>query len=253
MIFLFLAFEVVLWGLSSPDGLALGPDGTVYIAEENAGLVTALAPDGSVYTAMNGLDNPEGVAWHSEYGLLVVEDVRNGRLVSSLAGTLQDSIPNPEGVAVCPGGDIYYTWAYIGGPTGICRWTPQGPDSIVSLPVGFMLGGITVGPDGMLYACNETPVIGLVISVIRVNPFNGMWWPYAGGISSAEGLRFAPDGETLMVAGEDHGEVIAVTPDGETSVFASGLAAIEDILFMPDSSMLVTDDGRGKLIRIPWP
>jgi sugar lactone lactonase YvrE len=250
---LVLAFEVFLGGLSSPDGLALGPDGTVYVAEEKAGVVTAISPEGEVYTAMNGLSDPEGVAWHPEYELLVVEDVRAGRLISSVAGTLQDSIPNPEGVVVCQSGEIYYTWAQIGGPTGICRWTPQNPDSIITLPVGFMLGGITCGPDNMLYASNETPVIGLVISVIRVNPDTRMWWPYAGGISSAEGLRFAPDGRTLMVAGEDLGKVVAVSPEGETSVFASGLMAIEDILFLPDSSMLVTDDGRGKILRIPWP
>lgn len=250
---LLLAFPVFLDGLRSPDGLALGPDGTVYVAEETAGKVTGITPDGVVFTLMQNLHSPEGVAWHPEHGVLVVEDVPRGRLMSSASGVLAESIPNPEGVAVGTEGMIYITWARIGGPTGILRWTPGGTEPVLALPRGFMLSGLTAGPDGMLYACNEMPFSGLLVSVIRVNPVTGAWWPYAGGIPSAEGLRFAPDGTTLMVAAEETGEVIAVTPEGETSVFASGLGYLEDLLFLPDGTLLVTDDDQGRILKVPWP
>lgn len=250
---LLLAFDVLLGGLAGPDGLASAPDGTLFVAEEGAGVVRGIAPDGTVFTAMMGLESPEGIAWHPELGVLAVEDVRHGRLVSSAAGVLQEGIPSPEGVAASPEGDIYYTWARNGGPTGISRWTPEGPEPVVTLPRGFMLSGLTVGPDGVLYASNEMPVTGLMVSVIAVHPGTGAWLPYAGGIPSAEGLRFSPDGRTLMVACEEYGAVMQVTPEGVTSVFASGFGSIEDILFLPEGDMLVTDDAAGCVFRVPFP
>lgn len=250
---LFLAFDVFLGGLASPDGLAMASDGTVFVAEEAAGVVRGISPDGTVFTAMAGLESPEGIAWHPELGLLAVEDVPQGRLVSSVRGVLRDGIHYPEGVAVCPDGEVYYTWALVGGPTGINRWTPDGCVPIVTLPRGFMLSGIAVGPDGVLYACNEMPVTGLLVSVIAACPDGGAWLPYAGGIPSAEGLRFSPDGGTLMVASEENGSVIAVTPSGETSVFASGFGSVEDMIFLPEGDMLVTDDEAGCIYRVPFP
>lgn len=248
---LVLAFELFLGGLSSPDGLALAPDGTVFVSEEASGTVTGITADGTVFMAMMDLNSPEGIAWHPELGILAVEDVPQGRLVSSVEGVLSRRIPNPEGVAVSLQGDVYYTWARMGGPTGICRWTPQGSDSVVTLPRGFMLSGLTVGPDGNLYACNETPVSGLLVSVIAVCPRTGAWLPYAGGIPSAEGLRFTPGDRTLIVASEELGSLVAVSPDGETSVAATGFGSIEDVIFLPCGDMLVTDDSAGSVFRVP--
>ncbi len=248
-----LAFELFLGGLSSPDGLALAFDGTVFVSEEASGAVRGIAPDGTVFTAMMDLDSPEGIAWHPDLGILAVEDVPRGRLVSSVEGVLSRRIPNPEGVAVSLQGDVYYTWARMGGPTGICRWTPQGPDSVVTLPRGFMLSGLTVGPDGNLYACNETPISGLLVSVIAVCPRTGVWLPFAGGIPSAEGLRFSLEDRTLIVVSEELGSLFAVSPEGATSEAASGFGSIEDVIFLPCGDMLVTDDSAGSIFRVPAP
>lgn len=245
-----LAFELFLGGLSSPDGLALASDGTVFVSDEAEGTVTGITPDGTVFTAMIELDCPEGIAWHPELGILAVEDVPRGRLVSSVEGVLSRRIPNPEGVAVSVQGDVYYTWARMGGPSGICRWTPQGPDSVVTLPEGFMLSGLTAGPDGNLYACNETPISGLLVSVIAVCPRTGVWLPFAGGIPSAEGLRFAPLDRTLFVVSEETGSIVAVAPGGGTCEAATGFGSIEDVIFLPCGDMLVTDDSAGSVFRV---
>lgn len=246
-------YTVYADGLASPDGLTRSHEGIVFVSEERAGIVTGFTPTGARFTVMDGLANPEGIAWHPRWGILVVEDVPRGRLLSSVAGTLQEGIPNPEGVVVTEDGTIYYTWAHIGGPTGICRWQPHRPDTLLALPLGFMLSGLALGPDEHLYACNESPVVGSILSVVRVNPETLDWLPYAGGIPSAEGLAFTPDGKTLMVASENEGNVIAVSEDGEASVFASVGSTIEGIMFMPDGSMLITDDGRGKILELEWP
>lgn len=250
---LVLAFDVFLGGLSSPDGLALASDGTVFVSDEASGEVRGIAPDGTVFTAMMDLECPEGIAWHPELGIIAVEDIPRGRLVSSVSGVLSRRIPNPEGVAVSLQGDVYYTWASMGGPTGICRWTAGGADSVVTLPTGFMLSGLTVGPDGNLYACNETPISGLLVSVVAVCPRTGAWLPYAGGIPSAEGLRFAPGSRTLIVVSEETGSLVAVSSDGTTAAAASGFGSIEDVIFLPCGDMLVTDDSAGSVFRVPAP
>lgn len=246
-------YDVFADDLHSPDGLAISPGGIVYVSEERAGRVTGFTPEGTRFTVIDGLSSPEGIAWDPVFGILVVEDVPAGRLVSSALGVLQENIPNPEGVVVTGSGDICYTWAHLGGPSGICRWTPQGPDTLLRLPLGFMLSGITEGPDRLLYACIETPVVSRFISVVQLNPVTGDWLPFASGIFSAEGLRFSPDGETLMVASESEGQIIAVDSRGETSVYADAGSTIEGILFLPDGSMIVTDDGRGKILRFSGP
>jgi sugar lactone lactonase YvrE len=247
---LVLAFDVFLGSLASPDGLAMGPDGTVYVAQESSGQVTAVTPEGAVYTAMTGLECPEGLAWHPELGILAVEDKPGGSLVSSVRGILQSGLANPEGVAVDSGGSVFYTWAHVGGPTGICRWTEDGPVAILTLPRGFMLSGITAGSDGMIYACNEMPLTGILASVIAVSPGTGVWMPCASGIPGAEGLRFTPDGGALMVVSEQTGSVFRVVPGEEAEVCVSGLGSVEDVMFLPSGAMLVSDDGAGAVFRV---
>ena len=245
-----LVFDVFLGSLAGPDGLALGPDGTLFVAQESSGEVVAVAPDGTVYVAMIGLESPEGLAWHPELGLLVVEDRPGGSLVSSVRGVLQAGLSNPEGVTVDSRGRVFYTWARIGGPTGICRWTEEGPVPVLTLPGGFMLSGITTGPDGLLYACNEMPVSGLLGSVIVVSPETRIWMPYAGGIPDAEGLRFTPDGRALMVTSEQTGSVFRVVPEEGARVCVSGLRSLEDVIFLPSGEMLVSDDAVGAVLRV---
>ena len=244
--------DVFTEDLHSPDGLAFFPEGTVYVAEETAGRVSGLSPGGTRFTVLDDLSSPEGIAWDPSFGILVVEDVPQGRLISSAKGVLQESIPNPEGVTVANDGTVYYTWARHGGPSGICAWDPQGPDTVLTLPVGFMLSGIIQGPDLMLYSCIETPLVSRFVSVIQVDPSTGDWLPYAAGIASAEGLRFSPDGETLMVASESTGQVVAVDRNGEVMICIEVGSSIEDIIFLPDGSMLVSSDETGEILRFPF-
>lgn len=245
--------DVFAEGLHSPDGLAFFPEGTVYVAEETAGRVSGITSGGTIFSVLEDLSSPEGIAWDPSFGILVVEDVPQGRLISSAKGVLQESIPNPEGVTVANDGTIYYTWARHGGPSGICAWDPNGPDSILTLPVGFMLSGMIQGPDLMLYACIETPLVSRFVSVIQVHPATGDWLPYAAGIPSAEGLRFSPDGETLMVASESTGQVVEIDHHGNVSICLEVGSSIEDILFLPDGSMLVSSDETGEILRFQTP
>lgn len=64
---------VVLGGLAYPNGLDIGPDGFIYVAENNASRVRRVNPDTGEFSVVAvGLDNPNGVAFGPDPGLLYV-------------------------------------------------------------------------------------------------------------------------------------------------------------------------------------
>ena len=64
---------VVLGGLLYPNGLDIGPDGFVYVAENSAGRVRRINPDTGEFTIVAiGLEGPNGVAFTDDPGLLYI-------------------------------------------------------------------------------------------------------------------------------------------------------------------------------------
>jgi DNA-binding beta-propeller fold protein YncE len=105
-----------------PLGLALGPDGTIYVADALRKQVVAFAPDGAVraaYGSKETLGRPTATAVDGERGLLYVADTSAHRVqVFSLAGGAllrtigrRGSGPGefnfPEALTVAPDGSLY--------------------------------------------------------------------------------------------------------------------------------------------------
>lgn len=65
--------EVVLGGLLYPNGLDVGPDGFIYVAENSAGRVRRINPDtGEFSIVANGLYGPNGVAFSDDPHVLYI-------------------------------------------------------------------------------------------------------------------------------------------------------------------------------------
>ena len=100
-------------GLNGADGLAFGPDGLLYVAEEKAGQVTQIGANGLKTAVLTNLTNPEGIAFDTAGNLYVVEDTGNGRLLQRTPGgtvtTLASTLRAPEGVAIGADGRAYVT------------------------------------------------------------------------------------------------------------------------------------------------
>lgn len=127
--------------LQSPKGLAIGPDGALYIADagharvrkiDSAGRISTVAGTGSagfsgdnVSATRARLDRPEGLSFGPD-GILYIADAGNNRIfkvengiLSTVAGTggsglsgdgqpaTQADLNSPRGVAVGPDGAIY--------------------------------------------------------------------------------------------------------------------------------------------------
>ncbi|MCB9107875.1 MAG: hypothetical protein H6633_27025 [Anaerolineales bacterium] len=105
--------------LVAPHGLAFGPDGYLYAAEESPGRVSRIDPNGAVTPILTGLTGPEGIAFDGDGNMYVVEDVDEGRVVKKVAGssatsgtTLAGGLDAPEDIIwVDNGGDgtLYLT------------------------------------------------------------------------------------------------------------------------------------------------
>lgn len=244
-------------GLSSPDGLAFGGDGRLYVAEETAGRVSQIGPTGLVTPVLTGLSNPEGIAFDSDGNLYVVEDVLTAaRLIRRTPGgvtnTITSALVGSEGVVVAPNGMIYVTESnveeFISDPTQAMSArsyvTAVSSTSIVtrmvtSQPIVSQDGldfyieflsfsGIALGADGLLYVGNESS--GLSES--------GTQLPFTYIVTTTK-------------------SVMAVDPvTMNDTLFGSNLVGVEGVRFAPDGQfpLFVAEEdlgsGSGRLSRI---
>src|SRR5512146_508923 len=75
---------VIASNLSSPDDLAAGPGGAIYISNTSTGSIDKLAPDGSVQTVVTGLKAPEGMIYLPGDVLVIAEQGENHLLKLAL-------------------------------------------------------------------------------------------------------------------------------------------------------------------------
>jgi sugar lactone lactonase YvrE len=166
-------------------GLAVGVDGTVFVAAAGDGRVIRISADGVTETVADGLGRPTGVAI-SDAGVCFVTDAETGQILSvggdgAIAG---DGFQSPQGIAAV--GDTLYVLDAdakqlvalhpgsgerqiicdalpIGDPSGT-RHTPLCGDALVPGPLSGMCD-LAVGGDGDLYVAANGD--GSVIKLAR--------------------------------------------------------------------------------------
>ena len=231
--------------LNDPVGLALGSDGTIYVADRAAHRVRAIAPDGIIATvAGTGVAGPSGDG-----------------------GPATDAgLGDPIAVAVAPNGDLY-----IADSDGIRRVSggvittfvaggrqAQGGFEIDGRPVNLTPSAVAVGTDGHVYVADFSPKALAEFdadgTVLRV--WKGLYVGWAGlapdpggGVLVADYGNFAVDqvrgGELMVVTRFSRGSVPGLAGTFRPSAVGTG----------PDGSISALDDGRsggsiGALLRI---
>jgi len=276
-------------GLLSPDGLAFSPAGVLHVAEETAGRVSKVGPTGGITPVITGLTNPEGIVFDDTGNLYVVEDTQAGRLIkrasSGLTTTLATDLDAPEGVVWASDNTLYVTESNIefanpgdlrtrlaavsssGVVTRIITHTPTISGTDVTF---WSYAGLTVGPDGLLYATNEisgqeiqavvipgvlTFILFTTDSIFAVDPATGAWTLFASNLVSSEGLSFSASGEfPLYVAEEDigsgAGRLSRVAPDGTHTPLCTGFFSIEDVAVDQKGWLYVSEDTSGLVILV---
>ncbi len=207
--------------LFDPEGVAVGPDGSLYIAETNNHKVWRVDPSGLIYavagTGVSGfsgdagaatsarLNHPQRVAVGSD-GSVYIADINNYRVRKV----------KPDGTIVTVAGSGSGGYSGDGGPATSAALQPN---------------GISIGPDGSLYIGDLTQArvrrvdASGVINTVAGNGlpgFTGDNGPAGSArISAKTDVAAAPDGN-LYIADTNNARVRRVAIDGTITTVAGG-------------------------------
>jgi sugar lactone lactonase YvrE len=193
--------------LAGPEGIAVGPDGTVYIADYLSNRIFRMQNDGTLATFAGGgllyegpakkanIFGPVGIAVRSDGDIFFAENpgatirrIDHGGYLSTYAAQHPGGTAlSPWGVAISPSGSLY---ASMGG--GVALIHPDGlisPISLAAVPAPAVWPGyITFDSAGNLYVSDMAPAS----SSVQLTPVA------TGGCRI---LRIAPDNSVAVIAG----------------------------------------------------
>jgi sugar lactone lactonase YvrE len=215
-------------GLSDPEGLAIGPDGNVYVSSFNTNEIlryngtTGAFMGVFVSAGLGGLGGPEDLVFGPDGNVYVVSYGTHSVLrYNGTTGAFMD------------------TFASGGG---------------LQLPFG-----LAFGPDGHLYVAGTQSR-----NILRYNGTTGAFTgefvpPGSGGLAEPIDVAFGPDGHLYVtsnaVGGKQDGQVLRY--DGTTGAFinafvpagSGGLSAGRGLAFGPDGNLYVTDLFNDRILR----
>jgi glycosidase len=273
------AVEVVAQeGLGAPEGLAFGP-GTngwstdLYVGDETMDRIVRIGAAGSQAVLASSATlcrKPEGLAFDraGQYGNTLLTADENQYVQTTSAGTpsafgTTTASASVGTIAVAPAGP------FLGRAFGssndndrIERIETNGTRTVFATgiggPEGLAFGPATGGWTGDLYVADAS----LTAYAASINGVGGVWRVAADGTKSlfkadpalagASALAFDLGGDfggALYVMDIVNERVLAVTPAGAVSVFATGfgnLFASGGLAFGPDGSFYVADTGSGQ-------
>ncbi|MEA2828414.1 MAG: trimeric autotransporter adhesin [Actinomycetota bacterium] len=192
--------------LFSPAGIAVAPDGTVYVSDSGNNRVRRIDPSGTITTVAGN-----GVAGASGDG---------GPAVSA-------SLTNPAALALSPEGSLFFLEGNTGrvrrvGPDGIITTLVSAVESNDDLVVGPV--NLAIDPAGVLYLADAD-------RILRVDADGGVSIAVGGGAETADGADarssrlsglgpIAFDGDSLVFGEKDR--IRTVGPTGRVTTIAGG-------------------------------
>ena len=211
--------------LKGPRGLAVGPDGNVYIGDRENNRIVVMSPDGNVVRT-----------WGKR--------ARDGQPLAP------DDFKDIVDLAIGPNGNIYVMDL---GANRLQVFDPQGnlQDSIPGTDLGSALGnGIAVGPDGTIYVA-ETAGDAVEVVAPRTGTGNLLVATLTGGaslekLSQPVDVVADPTGSGLIYVADLKNRIVQIFPDGSigktwplvvgTNIGGSRLAisASGSVLYMSD-------------------
>ncbi|NUU24853.1 MAG: hypothetical protein HOV68_25610 [Streptomycetaceae bacterium] len=245
--------------VQSPDDVAVGPDGNLYVTNALKKSVVRMAPDGSARTTVaadvtDGVTGPNGIAFASD-GRLFVSDLafdpaHPGGLWQvdprgvAVPAQLTRQLRVPEGFGMASDGLAYVPEYYAG---QIAVVDPGDPTSATRIPAQFqgLVSAVKVTPKTLdpaepLVLVENLPGQG---NVWRVDRVTGAKTLLATGPGAAfDNLAIDPGSGTVYVSNFVQGGVQRVDPRTHTlaQVFPTGpLATPTSLSPNPDGSLLV--------------
>jgi virginiamycin B lyase len=208
--------ETLLTATASPAGIALGPDGALWIAERGANKIARLPPGGPVTefalpagasTPIDLVAGPDGNLWFAEN----FTGGKIGRITPSgvVSEFLLTATSLPRDLAVGSDGAIWF----LDGTAKIARITTWGAVTSWAAP-SAAINDLAACPDGNIwFAASEPDLVGRITPAGVITTWAQTW---DGG-----SITCTPDGKVWVVEGAS-----GMVAQGTTSGFASGVTHI---------------------------
>lgn len=242
--------EVVAQGISSVDGLAWYPDGRLVAVEEREGGAARLVDvaTGQHRVIASGLDRADNVIALGDGSLLITQENADGRIArvspDGVVTTFASGLRSPEGLDSGPNGEVYV--AEHVGDGRVLRIDADGTQHVVaSVEDGE---GLRRLPDGSLVVAETSDD-----RLARIWPDGTRRGLGEGELGSPDGVGWdEPRARLLVSEDEAPGRLVEVDPDtGEiVRVVAAGLAYPQTMVFEPDGSILLSEQGEGRILRL---
>ncbi len=234
----------------SPDGQTFAwalPDFSIQLIHLPDGKITATLTGhtGAIYALLFSPDGNRLYSTSADWSIMVWDVVRQVRQTSFQPVFLDDNSPGEvQGLGISPDGKTLITIPTYGNPRA---W-----DTATFKRLGEYRAGMTAGytgshagysPDGKYLAIGFTSGPGDT-TLWRVTDSTQLW---SGGMMA--GFAFSPDARLFAYAERDENDrnhVVIRSADGQTVIQTIPLlsdAAIRQLMFSPDSRMLVWLDG----------
>jgi RHS repeat-associated protein len=249
--------------LFGPGGVALSPDGSLYIADSINSRIRRVGPDGIITTVAG-----TGTVGYSGDG---------GPATGAQLGT-------PNGIAVSPDGGLYIADYFNNSIRRV------GPDGIITTVAGtgasgysgdggpatnamlFGPGGVALSPDGSLYIADSGRIRrvgsdGIITTVAGTGAsgYSGDGGPATGAMLGPTGVALSPDG-SLYIADSGNSRIRRVGPDGIiTTVAGTGASGYSGdggpatgamlfgpggVALSPDGSLYIADSVNNRIRRV---
>lgn len=202
--------------LGRPTGLAVAPDGTIWIIDSNAGTLRTVTPDGLIHTAVSGMSGPQGMCLAPDDRPYIAERGMN-RVVTT----------NGSGGVKAVAGDAFH--AAFRGDGGLAKraYLAQ-PYDVVCDAAGNLYIADTSNQRVRFIDAQTNK-----ISTIAGNGTQG--FSGDGGLatdaelSSPEALAVDPAGTVLFIAdyGDEHLRRVDLTTGIITTVLGSGSGSVD--------------------------
>ncbi|MBI2882781.1 MAG: hypothetical protein HYY11_02555 [Candidatus Methylomirabilis oxyfera] len=272
--------EVVLEGLRDPAFLAIDADDVLYLSEEQTGRVLQLFPDGRVLSLTEGLKMPQGLAIGDNGTLYIAAEELKGAKAKGLVlkrdpdGHLlvvASGFRKPRGLAIDQQGNLYLSTEGLLAEPGkgdeagtIFQIDPLGRVSQVGSGFKNPQGLVVDTEENVLVAVERLQGEGEVYggSVSHINLKDGQITPLVGpgfkdahclALDRLDALFFSAKQPDQQATVTEQGLLAKRTPDANLATFAAPLNHPAGLVFDSHGNLYVAERGQGRLLRFRAP
>ena len=238
--------------LNAANGIAIGPDGNLYVASVTGQEIVVMdKSNGNIIERItDGVQSPDDLVFGPD-GSLYWTDILTGEVGRRTPDGVvkkQAFLPGVNPITFNDEGRLFIALDFQG--DGLYEFDPEldeDPRTIIECPTGFCLGFFNAydfGPDGLLYG----PLFALG-QVIKMNVDTGVYETVADGFVNPASAKFGPDG--LLYVLDQTGELFKIDiTTGEKTLFTTLEPGLDNMVFDEDGSLYMTNNDEGWVAEI---